>query len=156
MNLNIALVTFKDMLNRTDSKSESKIYQIFIDILSNLISRTFEADELTAIESKLDALNLAGVTGNRKRYFRKRLSELTTYLDKEFSLVTEGHYSRLYMVYGMMFGSGIGLTFGTAFGAGLGTSIGLSTGVGIGMALGIAFGTAKDAEAKKQNRVLAE
>ncbi|WP_421764798.1 hypothetical protein [Ekhidna sp.] len=154
MKLSEALDFFKDLIEKTNDKSESKVYQGFINILSNLKNRELTEQQLNSIELKLDSLDLLANSENRKKYLKRKLNEFTTYLNKEFSFITEGYYTGIGMVYGMMFGSGMGLVLGTAFGAGIGTAIGLSTGTGIGMVFGMMFGAAKDAEAKKQNRVL--
>ncbi len=140
---------------KTERKSELKVYKGFISILSNLKDRALDEQQVNSIEVKLDALDLSAITRNRKKYLKGRLNEFTTYLKNEFSFVPEGYYTSLFMVYGLIFGSGLGLTFGTAFGAGLGTSIGLSMGTGIGMVFGMIYGVTKDTEAKKKNLVLA-
>ena len=58
------------------------------------------------------------------------------------------------LFFGMIFGNSLGLTIGIIIGEGNGIAIGLSMGTGIGMAIGMLFGASKDAEAKKQGRVL--
>ncbi len=50
----------------------------------------------------------------------------------------------------MLFGIGIGLSIGTAIDAGFGTRIRLSIGTSIGMI----YGARKDADAKRQGRVI--
>lgn len=66
MKLNAALDFFKDSLQRTDRKSESKVYKGFIGILSNLSDRALDDQQLDSIEVKLDALDLSAITKNRK------------------------------------------------------------------------------------------
>ena len=80
--------------------------------------------------------------------------EFKAFLKSEFSFTSERHYTETWMIYGMIFGTGIGLTIGTAISAGLGTSIRLSTGTGVGLVLGMLFGATKDTEAKRQGRVI--
>ena len=126
----------------------------FTQILSSLEKRGLTDEQVHAIESHLDGLDLTANTDNRKKYLKGKLNEFSTYLRNEFSLITEGYYTSIGLAYGLVFGPGIGLTFGTAFGA-IGISIGLSIGAGLGMTLGMMYGAMKDAEVKKQGRVLA-
>ncbi|PCJ97171.1 MAG: hypothetical protein COA50_05910 [Flavobacteriaceae bacterium] len=154
MKLAEALDVFKNLIQKADTKSELKIYQGFINVLSNLKSRTLTEEQVKSIELKLSTLNLMDDSDNKKKYFSKKLNEFTTYLRTEFSFVTAGYYAGVGMIWGMVFGPGLGLTFGTAFGGGTGMAIGLSMGAGIGMVFGMMFGAVKDLEAKKQNRVL--
>jgi F0F1-type ATP synthase assembly protein I len=102
----------------------------------------------------LSSLNLKATTENRKKYYQQKLSEFKTFLKNEFSFTTEKYYTEMGMIYGMMFGTGIGLSIGMAINPAFGTSIGLSIGTGIGMFLGIMYGAKKDAEAKRQGRVI--
>ena len=74
--------------------------------------------------------------------------------ESNFLFISEGFYTALGVSLGLSFGAGIGLSIGTSIEAGIGTSIGLSMGAGIGMTLGIIIGATKDAEAKKQGRML--
>jgi len=154
MKLSEALDFLENLIEETNNKSESKIYQGFINVLSNLKNRELTEQQVNSIELKLDSLDLSANSKNRKKYLNRKFTEFTTYLKKEFSFVTAGYYTGIGMIYGMIFGPGLGLVLGTAFGGGTGTGIGLSIGAGIGMVFGMMFGAAKDAEAKKQNRVL--
>lgn len=153
MTITNALNLFQKLAEQTTNKTESKVYKGFITVLTSLQNRQFSEEDLMAIEQKLDTLNLASNPSNKRKYYSAKYNEFTTFLNKTFSLVTEGHYMRTGMIYGMIFGPGLGLTFGTIFGP-IGISIGLSIGMGMGMAMGIAFGSVKDAEAKKQGNVL--
>jgi len=154
MKLGDALDILNNLIEKTNSKSELKIYQGFIKILLNLKNRELTDQQVKSIEFKLDSLDLLEKAENGKKHYRKKFNELTTYLNKEFSFIMSGHYTSLGMVYGMMFGSGMGMVFGMMFGGSIGTVYGLSIGTSVGMVLGMIFGSIKDAEAKKQNRVL--
>jgi len=154
MTLIEAINYFNDLLKQTDKKWEAKMYRGFLDVLSNLKSRGLTEQEVKSIESKLDELDLKSVYKGRKRHLRQKFSKFTTFLKKEFSLVPEGYYTQMGMIFGMIFGNAIGMSIGTAFGGGTGIAIGISMGTGIGMAIGIVYGAAKDKEAKKQDRIL--
>jgi hypothetical protein len=99
-------------------------------------------------------LDLKATTENRKKFYKQKLSEFKAFLKNKFSFTSEGYYTRMGMVYGMIFGAGIGLSIGTAINPPLGISIGLSIGAGVGMVLGMIYGARKDAEAKRQGRVI--
>ena len=142
MKLGTAIGLFEDLILETDNRSEIKVYENFIGIISELEDRGLDADELEDIGDNLDTLGLHSVQNNRKKFYRKNLSEFKKYLKDEFSLITEGYYT------------GIGLALGVAFGAVFGSAIGVGNGVAFGMLIGLAIGASKDSEAKKQNRVL--
>ena len=154
MNINEASKLLNTLLAQTDKKSEKKVYICFIQTLSSLNNKDLTEDQSQLIQEKLSSLNLNVVTENRKKFYKQKLSEFKAFLKKEFSFTSAKYYTETWMVYGMIFGTGIGMSIGTAIGAGLGTSIGLSIGTGIGMAFGIILGAKKDAKAKRQGRVI--
>lgn len=155
MTIQETIAYLNNLSSKTNSKSEQKTYTCFINLLKAIKNKEeLSNEQLQAIEEHLSSLKLKATTANQKKYIYKKLEEFKTYLKNNFSLIVEGHYTTLGMVFGMIFGSGLGLTIGTAFGAGLGISLGLSMGTGLGMALGIFIGAAKDAEAKKQGKQL--
>jgi hypothetical protein len=89
-------------------------------------------------------------TENRKKYYKQKLSEFKAFLKNEFSFTPAKYYTER----GMIFGTGISLSIGTAIDPTLGISIGLSIGISIGMVFGMMYGARKDAEAKKQGRII--
>lgn len=149
-----AIAFFENLEKTSTSKAEIKTCQAFHKVLSSLDHRDWSDTERIKIEGKLAELELDVQHINLKKHLRKKYAELTAFLLKEFSLITEGYYMTQGLIFGMIFGQGLGITIGTAFGVEKGLAIGLSLGTGMGMALGIAFGSLKDAEAKKQGRVL--
>ena len=72
----------------------------------------------------------------------------------EFSLTSASYYTEIWMIYGMIYRTGLGLSIGVAINPVLGTSIGLSIGTGVGMVLGMMYGARKDAEAKRRGLVI--
>jgi hypothetical protein len=154
MTINDSSEFLNTLLSQTDKKSEKKIYSCFISILASLKKRDLTENQSQLIQEKLSSLNLKATTENRKKYYQQKLSEFKTFLKNEFSFTTEKYYTEMGMIYGMMFGTGIGLSIGMAINPAFGTSIGLSIGTGIGMFLGIMYGAKKDAEAKRQGRVI--
>jgi hypothetical protein len=154
MNIKDTSELLKILLSQTGKKSERKIYNCFIRTLSSLEKRDLTENQSQLIKEKLSSLNLKGTTENRKRIYKQKLSEFKTFLKVEFSFIPEKYYTETGMVYGMIFGTGIGLSIGAAINPTLGISIGLSIGIGVGMVLGMIYGARKDAEAKKQGRVI--
>lgn len=142
------------LLSQTEKKSEKKVYNCFIRTLSALKKRDLTEKQSQLIHDKLSSLNLNSTTENKKKYYKQKLSEFKAFLKNEFSFTTEKYYTELGMVYGMIFGSGIGLSIGTAINPTVGISIGLSIGTGVGMIFGMMYGARKDAEAKRQGRVI--
>ncbi len=145
MNIIEALGFFEKQLKETDKKREIKIYRSFISILSNLKSRDLSENQLLSIENEIEILNLKSNPENKRKYFSKKLNTFKTFLKKEFSLISEGHYTAI--------GMSLGMCFGVAFETSLGPS-GTSLGLALGMLIGLVIGRAKDLEAEKQNRVL--
>jgi F0F1-type ATP synthase assembly protein I len=154
MNINKTSELLNTLLSQTDKKSEKKVYNCFIRTLSSLNNRDLTEDQSQLIQEKLSSLNLNTVPENRKKIYKQKLSEFKAFLKNEFSFTSAKYYTETWMVYGMIFGTGIGISIGTAIGVGLGTSIGLSIGTVVGMVLGMIYGTRKDAETKRQGRVL--
>lgn len=154
MNLNETSELLNTLLSQTDKKTEKKIYTCFIRTLSSLENRDLTENQLQLIQEKLSSLNLKTTTGNRKKYYGQKLSEFKAFLKNKFSFTSEKYYTELGMIYGMSLGTGIGLSIGVAISPNLGTSIGLSIGTCVGMALGIVYGVRKDADAKRQGRVI--
>ena len=140
--------------SETDKKSKKKVYNCFIRTLSSLKNRDLTETQSQLIQKELSSLHLNIEKENRKIFYKQKLSEFKTFLKNEFSFTSAKYYTEIWMVYGMIFGTGIGILVGTAIGAGLGISIGLSIGTGFGMVLGMIYGARKDAEAKRQGRVI--
>ena len=142
MNINEAFDFFKNLITDTDEKSEIRICQKFIAILSDLKNRDLTEKQFQSITEELDTLQLKANSENRKKHLKQKLSLFIKFLKDEFSLISEGYYTAL--------GISLGLAFGTAFGSIFGMGIGIS----FGMIIGLIIGANMDSEAKKQNRVL--
>jgi ABC-type dipeptide/oligopeptide/nickel transport system permease subunit len=154
MNINKTSELLNTLLSQTDKKSEKKVYVCFIRALSSLKKKYLTESQSQLIQEKLSSLNLKVTTGNRKKYYKQKLSESKAFLKNEFSFTPAKYYTKRGMVYGMIFGTGISLSIGTAIDPTLGISIGLSIGISVGMVFGMMYGARKDAEAKKQGRTI--
>ena len=145
---------FKELIGSSLSNAEMRTCLAFLKVLNNLNDREWTEEDLRKLEGKLKELELDAQTANRKKYLRKKYTALTAFLQKEFSLITQGSYTTMGMVFGMVFGQGLGMAIGVALDPKMGIALGLTMGTGMGMALGIAIGVYREAAAKKEGRVL--
>ena len=150
MTLQEAYNLFESLKKETTKKSEIKIYEKFLHILSELKNREFSKDEIQSIESELDSLNLESNPGNKKKYFKKALSKFEKYLKDTFSLTTKRYYTEL----GIALGASFGILFGVVFLSSWERSMGISLGLIIGSGIGGAIGRSMDVKAKNEGSVL--
>jgi hypothetical protein len=150
MNINEASEFFKGLISETKKKSEIKIYNDYLVVLSALKEKELSEEELQSIDKKLNKLDLKANPEKRKKYLKQKFLEITSYLKKEFSLVIEGYYSTI----GIAIGPGFGMVFGMIFLSFIERSLGLTYGIMAGMVIGYFIGLNFDAKAEKQNRVL--
>ncbi|MCM4153952.1 hypothetical protein DHD05_20375 [Arenibacter sp. N53] len=141
---------FESLKTETTKKSEIKVYEKFLHILSGLKIREFSENEIQSIEMELDRLNLKSNPKNRKKYFKKALSSFEKYLEDTFSLTSKGYYSERAIGFGILFGVVAGVIFGERFDK----SLGLSLGISIGMLIGAFVGRYMDAQAKASGNLL--
>ena len=150
MTLDKASEILKTLVSEPTKKSENTVYKKFLYILNELKLREFSKDEIEAIESTLEDLNLEVNPENRKRHFKKSLSKFETYLKDTFSLTSKGYYTNRYGALGLSFG----LLFGVAILSNLERFLGITIGLIGGMAVGSVIGRKKDEEAKANGNVL--
>ena len=150
MTLQEAYNFFESLKIETTKKSEIRIYEKFLHILSELKNRDFTTDEIQSIETELDSLNLESNPENRKKYFGKALHKLNEYLKSTFSLIPGGYYITYGIAIGVAFGPVLGVLFGQFFEKSLGISVGISTGIIIGLLAGQYL----DSQAKAAGNVL--
>ena len=141
MKLDVASDFFKSLKTEANKKSEIKVYDNFIGILTDLKNRQLTEEQLESIEEKLEFFDLETNPENKKRYYSRKLTEFKKYLKDKFSLISEGYNAE------------IGLALGLAFGVAFGSVFGMGVGISLGMVFGLAIGTYMDSEAKKQNLV---
>ena len=150
MTLQEAYNFFESLKIETTKKSEIRIYEKFLHILSELKNRDFTTDEIQSIETELDSLNLESNPENRRKYFGKALHKLNEYLKSTFSLIPGGYYITYGIAIGVAFGPVLGVLFGQFFEKSLGISIGIS----IGIIVGLLAGQYLDYQAKAAGNVL--
>ena len=150
MTIKEALRDFKNMEAEATKKSEMKIYQRFIQLLSSLEKRDLSDAEVRSIEEALDAFDLKSTTRHTQKHWNKAFRQFQKFLKDTFSLTTKGYYTNL--------GLGLGVTFGVVFGvtvlSGLERSLGISYGIAIGMVVGLLIGRNLDARAMASGRVI--
>jgi hypothetical protein len=132
---------FLNLKNNSVEKTEIKVYDKYIGILSDLKNRDLTETQILSIESKLKTLIVKPETKNRKKYYIKKLTEFEKFLKDQLSLISDGYYT----AYGMSFGMLIGVLL--QFYVGIYSLLG-------GMAIGMVIGGIMDSEARKQGRVL--
>ena len=150
MTLKNAINFFESLEAETSSKSEIKVYQEFIKIITSLEKKGLSENEIQTIETELDRLNLKSNSLNRKKYFKIALSDFKKYLKDTFSLTTEGYYTTFYGGLGLVFG----LLFGVAILSNLERSLGISLGLIGGMVVGSIMGRSKDSQAKTSGKMI--
>jgi hypothetical protein len=141
---------FESLKIETTKKSEIRVYEKFLHILSELKNRDFSKDEIQSIEAELDRLNLKSNPENRKKYFGKALSKFEKFLKDTFSLITKGYYTTI----GIGLGASFGILFGIVILPGLERSLGIAMGLSIGMLIGLIIGRNMDSQAKVAGKML--
>ena len=149
MTLQEAYNFFESLKTETTKKSQIKVYEKFLHILSELKIRALSQNEIHSIETELDSLNLESNLENRKNHFKKALTKFEKYLKDTFSLTSKGYYTHLYGGLGLPLGLMCGVAILSNFG-----SLGISLGLIGGMVVGSIIGRNKDAEAKAAGNML--
>ncbi|SDX73182.1 hypothetical protein [Flavobacterium degerlachei] len=150
MTLQEAYNFLESLKTETTNKSEIRVYDKFLHILSELKTREFTKDEIHSLEMELDRLNLNSNPENRKNYFNKALSKFEKYLKDALSLTPKGFYTNL----GIGLGSSFGILFGIVFLSSLERSLGIALGLSIGMLIGLIIGRTMDSQAKTAGKML--
>lgn len=150
MKLQEAYNFIESLRTETTKKYEIRVYEKFLHILSELMTREFTKDEIHSLEMELDRLNLNSNPENRQKYVKKALSKFEKYLKDTFSLTPVGYYTNL----GIGLGSSFGILFGILFLSSLGRSLGIALGLSIGMLIGLIIGLNMDSQAKAAGKML--
>ena len=143
MNIKETSDFFKTLIKEATEKSEIRIYETFISILSDLEKMNLTKEQLISIEEEIQTLNIKSNPENKKKYFKQKLAEFLKYLTPKLSLISEGYYT------------GIGMALGTSFGVVFGViSSNITYGLIFGMILGLIIGATMDFKAKNGRQVL--
>jgi len=150
MTLKNALNYFKNLVSKASKKSEIKVYQEFIRIITELEKRDLSETEIHSLETTLDTLGLNSANTNHKKHFNKALKRFKKYLRDAFSLTTKGYYTNI----GIALGSSFGILFGIVFLSSFERSLGITLGILIGMVTGLIIGRNLDAEAEASGKTV--
>lgn len=150
MTLQEAYNFFESLKIESTKKSETRVYEKFLHVLSELKNRDFSKDEIQSIEAELDRLKLASNPGNRKKYFGKALNKFGKFLKNTFSLISKRYYTSI----GIGLGSSFGILFGIVILSDLERSLGIALGLSFGMLIGLIIGRNMDSQAKAAGRML--
>lgn len=150
MTLQETINFFESLKLETTKKSEIKIYNKYLHILTELKARDFSLDEIESIEAELDSLHLESNPKNRKKYFKKALSEFEKYLKETYSLTSKGYYTNLGVAYGSLLGSLVGVLISQRSEG----TLAISYGISIGMFIGLLVGRYMDSQAKVAGNML--
>jgi len=152
MDINEALNFLNGLIKNANKKSEIKLYENFIEVLTALKDKNLNEEDFRSIEEELEKLSLKNGVDNGKKQLTKKFSQFKSFLKDNFSLVTEGYFTILGIGIGVAFGSTLGSVFGSVFGIEPGMQI--IFGPPFGLIIGLLVGAYLDNEAEKQNRVL--
>ncbi|AWV98749.1 hypothetical protein [Arcticibacterium luteifluviistationis] len=150
MTLQEARNFFENLRNETSKKSQIKIYDKFIHILTELNTRELSSEELQSIENKLTSFDFTSKLNQGIKFFKKALADFETFLKENFSLILKGYYTNIGMGLGMSFG----VLFGLVFLSGFERSMGISLGICLGMFVGLLVGRNMDAKALAEGNVI--
>lgn len=148
MKLQEARNIFEKLRNQTSKKSEIKIFDKFIHILSELNARELSNEELQSIETQLTGLSLTAEKDIK--FYKKALVDFEKFLKENLSLTSKGYYTNIGMGLGMSFG----VLFGIVFLSGFERSLGISLGICLGMFVGLLIGRNMDAKAVAEGKVI--
>lgn len=150
MTINEAHKFFEGLKAEAKKKSEKKIYEQFLGILSGLKNKDLSTEEVQSIETELDSLDLRAAPAKKKKYFKTALRKFKKYLKETFTFITKGYYSEM----GLALGLNFGILFGIVVLSSLERSAGIAVGLAVGMAVGVIIGGRLDARAMKEGRVI--
>ena len=150
MTLKNAINFFESLKTETAKKTEIKVYTQFIEIIKKLENREFTTNEIQSIEMELDRLEIKSNPENRKKFFKKALTQFENYLKDTFSLTSKGYYTNTSVSLGILFGVAFGVLIGERFEK----SLGVSFGICMGLFIGAYIGRRKDAQAKAAGNML--
>jgi hypothetical protein len=145
---------FEKQKEKTNIKSEKKVYLVFASIISDLKGKDLSDQQWESIEDEIEALQLTQIAGVRNKNLKKKRNQLIKFLKSNFSFIPEKYYTSLGMSLGYALGAAVGMAFGIIFGGPTRMVYGMIFGAMIGLIAGIIMGKMKDNQAEKENRVI--
>jgi hypothetical protein len=131
-----------------ENKHRARGYIRLSEIFGALAERDLDPAGFESEFSEVQSLTSRSDSGiNPSRVYEK----LKRRLEKEYHLVTPGHYQAQWLALGL---SVFGIPFGVIFATALDNFAFLGLGLPIGMAIGMSIGAGYDRKAKEEGRVL--
>jgi len=106
------LVLLKKQLSKTNKKSEVRTFNKFIALLSNLKKKNLTPEQLNAIVSYIEYLELAKIPSYSNELFKKKLNKFKKHLKIKLRFVPCKHYTKLGVSFAISFAIGIIVTNG--------------------------------------------
>lgn len=129
-----------------------EVYTQFNNLVDELNRKQFPDSTTSAINKKIEELNVATKTGNSmKRLILNKQAKILKLISKEHKIVPKNYYRTLWLALGM---SAFGIPIGVAIGLSVGNIGLLAIGLPIGLAIGTAVGSVLDQKALKEGRQL--
>jgi len=150
MTLETAITHFKQLKSKTSKKSEIKIYEKFIHLLSGLQQKELSASEIQSIEQQLAIFELNSNEMRSIKYYRKAYQQFEKQLREKLSLSTKGYYTNK----GIGLGASFGIVFGIVVLSSFERSLGISFGISLGMLVGLLIGRNLDLQAKASGKMI--
>ncbi len=117
MRLAETLDFFQNLKNNTAEKSEIKLYNNYVGILTDLKNRDLTENQVLSIETELENLNLKSESEISIKLLKKKISEFQKFLKDKLALVPEGYYTGVGVGTGILLGSIFSLIFQSYLGA---------------------------------------
>jgi len=145
--LKSSIIFLKKLLSKTNDKSEIRTFKKFIAVLSNLKEKELTQEQLNAIESYIQYLELDKIPSYSNDLFEQKLSKFKKHLKTKLRFVPKNCYTNIGISFAIPF------AIGFAFAAN-GISITSKIGIIVVALLLIGVGKILDLRIKKQNRSL--
>ncbi|MCC1484143.1 helix-turn-helix domain-containing protein [Winogradskyella immobilis] len=139
------IIFLKKQLSKANKKSEIKTFERFINTLTELKEKELSPEQLEAIESYLEYLELEKIPSFSNELLKKKLNQLKKYLKNKLRFLPSNYY-RFWAI-------NFGVSFAVAFSVNGNIDNRLRIGV-ISAAVVFAIAIIMDLRAKKQNRSL--
>jgi transcriptional regulator with XRE-family HTH domain len=110
--INASLILLKQLRSRTTKKSEISTFKKFIDLLTNLKKKDLTLEQLNAIESYIQYLELEKIPSFSNELFKQKLSKFKKYLKTKLRFVPKRYYTNIGIGFAISFGIGIVTTNG--------------------------------------------
>jgi len=140
------IIFLKRQLSKTNKKSEIQTFNTFIDVLTNLKDKELNKEQLEAVESYLEYLELEKIPSYSNDLFKQKLGRFRKYLKTKLRFVPNNYYTL------------IGIYFAIPFVIGFAVNVKIDLSFKIGIALAaiflIAIGVIMDFRIKKMDRSL--